>query len=434
MPSCNVPLPSACSMITGDKVAFSITHKGGGVGIAGLSYGLGSGRYRVVGNGVTGYSDEGAGVVGTSDQGGTGVAGRAENGGDGVYGESYSGGSGVHGYSESPTGYGVWGENPLTAGVAGYSQNIGVSGVCSGGAAGVAGFSGPGTNAVGVYGDSKEGTGVMASSQTGPALSAFSSGDVSALFAGGDVHIGSSLNVSSETHTRDLVVEDETRLEGWALITTLFSPFKFFRIDHPLDPANKYLLHASVESSERKNLYDGIAKLDRKGEAVVAVPKWFEALNRDIRYQLCALASPSPELHIREELENGKFRIAGGKPGARVCWQVTGVRQDAAARYQPMQVEQEKPAGERGYYQAPEAHGKPLEKGINYRRSRRLRGSVNPAEKLDLARLRLQPPVRPLRRQLVLSATSQETDSEAVIPGDRAPQSGGAARRSKRRK
>ena len=36
---------------------------------------------------------------------------------------------------------------------------------------------------------------------------------------------------------------------------TLFAATKNFKIDHPLDPANMYLLHASVESSEMMNIY-----------------------------------------------------------------------------------------------------------------------------------------------------------------------------------
>ena len=35
-----------------------------------------------------------------------------------------------------------------------------------------------------------------------------------------------------------------------------------FIIDHPLDPANKYLSHSFVESPDMKNIYDGIAVLD----------------------------------------------------------------------------------------------------------------------------------------------------------------------------
>ena len=56
-----------------------------------------------------------------------------------------------------------------------------------------------------------------------------------------------------------------------------------FKIDHPLEPTRRYLNHAFVESADMKNLYDGIASLDKKGEAVVELPKWFQALNKDIR-------------------------------------------------------------------------------------------------------------------------------------------------------
>lgn len=47
---------------------------------------------------------------------------------------------------------------------------------------------------------------------------------------------------------------------------------KDFKIDHPLDPENKYLVHASVESSEMKNIYDGVVRLDGKGKPGSACP------------------------------------------------------------------------------------------------------------------------------------------------------------------
>lgn len=408
MPSCNVTLPSACSMITGSWVAFSIAHRGGGVGLSGESHSLGIGRRIAVGNGVEGYSDQGIGVFGSSDQGGSGVAGRADNGGDGVYGESYSGGNGVHGYSESKAGYGVWGENDNTAGVVGYSQNDGVSGVCSGGGFGVTAF-GEGPGAGGLYASSKTGVAVSADAPVGPALVASSQGPTTAILYGGDTEIGSNLNVAFTTHTKDAEVEESLQVKGQAYIVTLLSPLKFFRIDHPLDPANKYLLHASVESSERKNLYDGVVRLDRKGEAVVQLPKWFEALNKDIRYQLCALGGPSPNLHLRRELKNGRFQIAGGRPQQRVCWQITGVRQDAMARRHPMRVEENKPVAERGLYQNPEAHGKPAAKGIGYRRASARRQALQSAEKLVRG---LRAPTRPRKHKPVfrkLTAVSRRS-------------------------
>jgi hypothetical protein len=47
---------------------------------------------------------------------------------------------------------------------------------------------------------------------------------------------------------------------------------KQFKIDHPLDPENKYLTHFSVEAPEAKNVYDGVSTLDEGGEAVVELP------------------------------------------------------------------------------------------------------------------------------------------------------------------
>ena len=87
---------------------------------------------------------------------------------------------------------------------------------------------------------------------------------------------------------------------------------KSFKIDHPLDPSNKYLNHSSVESPDMKNVYDGVVVLDDKGEAVVVLAAWFEALNKDFRYQLTPIGAPGPNLHIAKEIENQRFKIAGG--------------------------------------------------------------------------------------------------------------------------
>jgi hypothetical protein len=134
---------------------------------------------------------------------------------------------------------------------------------------------------------------------------------------------------------------------------------KDFKIDHPLDPTNKYLYHGSVESSEMMNIYTGNAILDNSGEGVVSLPKWFEALNRDFRYQLTAIGAPAPNLHIAQEIANHQFIIAGGAPGMKVSWQVTGVRHDAYAKAHPLVVEVKKSEKERGHYLHPDAYGAP---------------------------------------------------------------------------
>jgi hypothetical protein len=143
---------------------------------------------------------------------------------------------------------------------------------------------------------------------------------------------------------------------------------KHFKIDDPLDPANKYLYHASVESSEVLNLYSGNAMLDADGEATVQLPAWFDALNRDFRYQLTAIGAAAPNLHIAQEIENRNFKIAGGSAGMKVSWQVTAVRQDAWEKVHPMVVEVEKPQNERGYYINPELFGAPPQRSMDWAR------------------------------------------------------------------
>jgi hypothetical protein len=132
-----------------------------------------------------------------------------------------------------------------------------------------------------------------------------------------------------------------------------------FEIDHPLDPENRYLRHSFVESPEMKNIYDGVALLDASGRAAVELPDWFEALNGEFRYQLTPVGAAAPELHIAREITNGLFEIAGGSPGLKVCWQVTGIRRDPVAREHAMEAEGEKPWAERGKYLHPELYGAP---------------------------------------------------------------------------
>src|SRR5208282_2558722 len=112
------------------------------------------------------------------------------------------------------------------------------------------------------------------------------------------------------------------------------------------------------------NIYNGNAVLNKKGEAVIELPRWFQALNKDFRYQLTAIGAPGPNLYIAEEVANNHFKIAGGKPGMKVSWMVTGVRQDVYANAHRIPVEEEKSEAERGHYSYPELYGQPPEKAI----------------------------------------------------------------------
>lgn len=119
---------------------------------------------------------------------------------------------------------------------------------------------------------------------------------------------------------------------------------KSFRIDDPLDPERKYLYHAAVESPDMKNIYDGVVTLGPRGTAVVRLPAYFEALNKDFRYQLTCIGGAAP-VYVAHEIERNRFVIAGGRSGLKVSWQVTGIRHDPYANSHRMVVEREK-AGE----------------------------------------------------------------------------------------
>ncbi|MEO7298475.1 MAG: VCBS repeat-containing protein [Verrucomicrobiota bacterium] len=137
-----------------------------------------------------------------------------------------------------------------------------------------------------------------------------------------------------------------------------------FKIDHPLDPANKYLYHSFVESPDMMNVYNGNTNLDANGEVTIQMPEWFGSLNKDFRYQLTSIGAPGPNLYIAEEVADNHFKIAGGSAGAKVSWQVTGIRQDAWASAHRIQVEEKKPGNERGTYLHPELFGQPQDKSI----------------------------------------------------------------------
>jgi len=147
-----------------------------------------------------------------------------------------------------------------------------------------------------------------------------------------------------------------------------YQPAASMYIDHPLDPANKYLSHSTIESSEMKNIYDGNVTTDASGEAVVELPDWFEALNRDFRYQLTTIGQPA-QAWIASKISNHSFTIKTDKPNVEISWQVTGIRQDAWANAHRTPVEQQKNEKERGHYLHPELYGAPEEMGIEWARN-----------------------------------------------------------------
>jgi hypothetical protein len=130
-----------------------------------------------------------------------------------------------------------------------------------------------------------------------------------------------------------------------------------FVIDHPLRPRTHLLYHSFVESPEAKNIYDGVARLDENGEAIIKLPEYFQALNESFRYQFFPIGRPMPNLHIKAEIRENQFVITGGEPHGTISWQVSGVRRDPYIQANPIRVEVQKGPNElvdRGEYIFPE--------------------------------------------------------------------------------
>jgi len=137
-----------------------------------------------------------------------------------------------------------------------------------------------------------------------------------------------------------------------------------FKIDHPLDPANKYLSHSFVESPDMMNVYNGNITTDKHGFATVNLPDYFEALNGDFRYQLTVIGQFAQAI-VAKKISANRLVIRTNKPKVEVSWQVTGVRHDAYANRYRIPVEEDKALSEQGYYLHPEVFGQPESKNIS---------------------------------------------------------------------
>ncbi|MCS5714229.1 hypothetical protein NVV95_06640 [Herbiconiux sp. CPCC 205716] len=303
------------------------------------------------GRGVQGSASDGYGVEGTSKNymglyGTGGYAGCYASGttygvigtgsGAGSYGGYFSGVG--YGAIVNSDGYGLFaasGNTAIyasggTAGVVGVVNNNAGNAVSGNGGqyavrgvgaytAGVRGDS----NYVGVWGEATTfgvfGTSTATSGQTYGVYGSAASPAGYAIYASGRMHVNGTLSKSAGS----------------------------FKIDHPLDPDNQWLSHSFVESPDMMNVYNGNVTTDADGQATVELPSYFEALNRDFRYQLTVIGVFAQAI-VSRKVADGSFAVATDKPNVEVSWQITGIRQDSYAAEHPIIVEEPKTDLERG--------------------------------------------------------------------------------------
>ncbi len=141
---------------------------------------------------------------------------------------------------------------------------------------------------------------------------------------------------------------------------------KAFTMDYPLDPTNKTLMHAAVESNEVLNSYSGNVVTDASGKATISLPEYFEAINKDFRYQLTVVGGTFAQAMVSKEISNNKFEIATNQPNVKVSWEVKGVRNDARMKMNPFSAVQDKPASQKGKYLDPKSYSQPESKGVSF--------------------------------------------------------------------
>ena len=318
----------------------------GGFGVVGRNNGTYDaifGENAGIGNGVHGQSaGPGAGVYGNSAGAGAGVQGVTASGnieGSGVKGVNTGSGNGITGTTSSASASGVFADN--TGGGHGlYGRSNGGAGTISavmgdntGGGHGVWGRT-SGADHSAIYAQSTGAApGLFAESSAGNGIYAYSpnSTQASAIYAEKQDGLPFDGNRAYAIAARTLGVGDNIPLladgTGGAEAALFIGSVNIqgnltkssgsFKIDHPLDPANRYLSHSFVESPDMMNVYNGNVRTDRRGYATVKLPAYFDALNRDFRYQLTPIGSFSRAM-IAHEIKRNAFVIrteAAARPG-----------------------------------------------------------------------------------------------------------------------
>lgn len=146
---------------------------------------------------------------------------------------------------------------------------------------------------------------------------------------------------------------------------------KSFRIDHPLDPENKYLLHYATESPMPQNFYVGNVVTDADGYAWVTLPDYFSEINKNFKYQLTIVGKTFAQAVVWEKIKGNRFQIRTNAPNIEVSWRVDADRNDVYVRNRPPQDVVAKQAPEKGRYQHPQFYGFGPDRGIDADREAR---------------------------------------------------------------
>jgi hypothetical protein len=287
----------------------------------------------------------GTGVYG--EGGGTGVEGKSTNS-FGVYG------IGLYGVRAQGTYVGILAESSGTDGSAVEGHSTG-GGLSYGGEFSATSST---TNAAGVFARASAGSGTT-HGVWGQSDSSLGTG------VGGYALASSGVTYGAYGYT--------TSAAGWAVFAggnMGASGTKPFRIDHPFDPENKYLLHYAAESPMPQNFYVGNVVTDAQGYAWVDLPDYFSEINANFKYQLTVVRDDeSPnfvQAQIGKKIKGNRFLIMSSAPNTEVSWRVDADRNDLYVRNRPPKDVVDKEGREKGTYQHPEFYNLGPERGMNY--------------------------------------------------------------------
>ncbi len=319
----------------------------------------------------------------TTGRGVYGLATSATGGSYGVFGQTNStSGRGVYGYATASSGttYGVWGQNDSASGNGVFGKATSASGPCTGGwfesdstigvgVLGLADATSGGTFGVQGVSNSPSGRGVygLATALSG---GAYGVEGVSDSPSGRGVY--GHATASSGT-IYGVLGEASTSAAGYAVFALGdmgATGTKPFRIDHPFDPENKYLLHYAAESPMPQNFYVGNVVTDANGYAWVELPDYFAEINTNFKYQLTVVDDADSDgfviAKVSKKIRGNRFQIRTSAPNVEVSWEVKADRNDLyVQKKQPKDVV-EKQGPERGKYQHPELYVMPMEMGMDY--------------------------------------------------------------------